>query len=154
MLRAAERWAMTAQQRMRTVLHHFVSTLVPADMPTIALYVALSLAAALVGSIVAVCLLPLVQPGHGVQLAGYRLALPGGLAMQAGMFVGVSLLFAALRWQSARLAARLTSRYAIGLRGRVHAALIDAPLPALSGASSAEIANVLTYNIEIATQGF
>ncbi|ALS96655.1 ATP-binding cassette domain-containing protein [Xanthomonas oryzae] len=145
---------MTAQQRMCTVLHHFVSTLVPADMPTIALYVALSLAAALVGSIVAVCLLPLVQPGHGVQLAGYRLALPGALAMQAGMFVGVSLLFAALRWQSARLAARLASRYAIGLRGRVHAALIDAPLPALSGASSAEIANVLTYNIEIATQGF
>lgn len=154
MSRAAELQAMSAQQRMRTALRHFASTLVPADTPTIALYVALSLAAALVGSIVAVCLLPLVQPGHSVQLAGYRLALPGGLAMQAGLFVAVSLLFAALRWQSARLAARLTSRYAIGLRGRVHAALIDAPLPALSGASSAEIANVLTYNIEIATQGF
>lgn len=146
--------ALPAQQRMRAVLHHFDSTLVPADMPTIGLYVALSLAAALVGSLVAVCLLPLVQPGHSLQLAGYRLALPGGLALQAGVFVAVSLLLAVLRWQSARLAARLTSRYAIGLRGRVHAALIDAPLPALSGASSAEIANVLTYNIEIATQGF
>ncbi|USJ02704.1 ABC transporter ATP-binding protein/permease [Xanthomonas prunicola] len=145
---------MTAQQRMRTMLHQFANTLLPADMPTIALYVALSLAAALAGSIVAVCLLPLVQPGHSVQLVGYRLALPGGLTMQAGLFVAVSLLFAALRWQSARLAARLTSRYAIGLRTRVHAALIDAPLNALSGASSAEIANVLTYNIEIATQGF
>ncbi|PPV08403.1 ABC transporter ATP-binding protein [Xanthomonas bromi] len=145
---------MTAQQRMRTLLHHFLSTLVPADMPTIALYVALSLAAALVGSVVAVCLLPLVQPGQSVQLAGYHLALPGSLALQASVFVAVSLLFAALRWHSARLAARLTSRYAIGLRGRVHAALIEAPLPALSGASSAEIANVLTYNIEIATQGF
>lgn len=153
MLYAPEMPAMTAQQRMRTMLQHFVSTLVPADMAAIALYVALSLAAALVGSIVAVCLLPLVQPGHSVQLAGYRLALPGGLAMQASLFVAVSVLFAALRWQSARLAARLTSRYAIGLRARVHAALIDAPLPALSGASSAEIANVLTYNIEIATQG-
>ncbi|KPL48839.1 ABC transporter ATP-binding protein [Xanthomonas axonopodis] len=145
---------MTAGQRMRAALHQFASTLVPADMPTIALYVALSLAAALAGSVVAVCLLPLVQPGHSVQLAGYRLALPGRLAMQVGVFIAVSVLFAVLRWHSARLAAQLTSRYAIGLRKRVHAALIDAPLPALSGASSAEIANVLTYNIEIAAQGF
>ncbi|MET3147934.1 UNVERIFIED_ORG: ABC-type multidrug transport system fused ATPase/permease subunit [Xanthomonas axonopodis] len=145
---------MTDGRRMCAVLHQFASTLVPADMPAIALYVALSLAAALAGSVVAVCLLPLVQPGHSVQLAGYRLALPGGLAMQACVFIAVSLLFAVLRWHSARLAAQLTSRYAIGLRARVHAALIDAPLPALSGASSAEIANVLTYNIEIATQGF
>ncbi|CAD7717824.1 Vitamin B12 import ATP-binding protein BtuD [Xanthomonas hydrangeae] len=142
------------RDRRRAGLRTFVGTLVPADLPTIALYVALSLAAALAGSIVAVCLVPLVQPGHGVQLAGYRLALPDGLVMQAALFAGVSLVFAALRWHSARLAARLTSRYAIGLRRRVHAALIDAPLPALTGASSAEIANVLTYNIEIATQGF
>ncbi|PPU78694.1 MULTISPECIES: ATP-binding cassette domain-containing protein [Xanthomonas] len=143
-----------ARKRMRVVLHSFVQTLVPADRPAVAAYVVLSLAAAFVGSIVAVCLLPLVQPGHSVQLAGYRLALPGGLPMQAGLFVVVSVLFALLRWYGARLAARLTSRYAIGLRHRVHAALMDAPLPALSGASSAEIANVLTYNIEIATQGF
>lgn len=154
MLRTNEPLAMTAIRRMRVALQQFASTLVPADMPMIALYVALSLAAALAGSVVAVCLLPLVQPGHSVQLAGYRLALPGGLAMQACLFIAVSLLFAVLRWQSARLAAQLTSRYAIVLRARVHAALIDAPLPALSGASSAEIANVLTYNIEIATQGF
>ncbi|MBB5866151.1 ATP-binding cassette subfamily C protein [Xanthomonas arboricola] len=142
------------RDHMRASVRNFVGTLVPADMPTIALYVALSLAAALAGSIVAVCLVPLVQPGHSVQLAGYRLALPDGLPIQVALFVGISMVFAALRWHSARLAARLTSRYAIGLRRRVHAALIDAPLPALSGASSAEIANVLTYNIEIATQGF
>lgn len=95
MLRTDERPAMTAGQRMRAALHRFASTLVPTDMPTIALYVGLSLAAALAGSVVAVCLLPLVQPGHSVQLAGYRLALPGGLAMQAGVFIAVSLLFAA-----------------------------------------------------------
>ncbi|CAD0350218.1 Vitamin B12 import ATP-binding protein BtuD [Xanthomonas hortorum pv. vitians] len=150
----AEMQTSIPRDRMRAGLRTFVGTLVPADGPTIALYVALSLAAALAGSIVAVCLVPLVQPGHSVQLAGYRLALPDGLAIQTALFAGVSLVFAALRWHSARLAARLTSRYAIGLRRRVHAALIDAPLPALSGASSAEIANVLTYNIEIATQGF
>ncbi|MFC7521313.1 ATP-binding cassette domain-containing protein [Xanthomonas populi] len=143
-----------SRDRIRAALRNFVSTLVPADLPTIALYVALSLAAALAGSLVAVCLVPLVQPGHSVRLAGYRLALPDGLPLQVALFAGISLVFAALRWHSARLAARLTSRYAIGLRRRVHAALIDAPLPALSGASSAEIANVLTYNIEIATQGF
>ncbi|MCF5927796.1 ABC transporter ATP-binding protein, partial [Xanthomonas perforans] len=61
---------MTAIRRMRVALHQFASTLVPADMPMIALYVALSLAAALAGSVVAVCLLPLVQPGHSVQLVG------------------------------------------------------------------------------------
>lgn len=139
---------------MRALWRDFVGTLVPADVSTIALYVGLSLLAALAGSLVAVSLVPLVQPGHAVRLAGYALALPAGLAMQVALFAGVSLVFAALRWHGARLAARLTSRYAIGLRQRVHAALIDAPLPALSGASSAEIANVLTYNIEIATQGF
>ncbi|MBB5769532.1 ABC transporter ATP-binding protein [Xanthomonas euroxanthea] len=139
---------------MRAMWHDFVGTLVPADVPTIALYVGVSLLAALAGSVVAVSLVPLVQPGHAVRLAGYALALPQALAMQVALFVAVSLVFAALRWHGAGLAARLTSRYAIGLRQRVHAALIDAPLPALSGASSAEIANVLTYNIEIATQGF
>ncbi|WP_372390691.1 ATP-binding cassette domain-containing protein [Xanthomonas sp. NCPPB 3582] len=143
-----------ARNRFWAVLHRFVDTLVPADRPAVALYVALSLAAAFVGSLVAVCLLPLVQPGHSVQLAGYRLAVPGGLPVQAGVFVVVSVLFALLRWHGARLAARMTARYALGLRQRVHAALMGAPLPALSGASSAEIANVLTYNIEIATQGF
>lgn len=139
---------------MRALWRDFVGTLVPADVSTIALYVGLSLLAALAGSLVAVSLVPLVQPGHAVRLAGYALASADGLAMQVALFAGVSLVFAALRWHGARLAARLTSRYAIGLRQRVHAALIDAPLPALSGASSAEIANVLTYNIEIATQGF
>ncbi|CAD1790851.1 ABC transporter ATP-binding protein [Xanthomonas arboricola pv. juglandis] len=139
---------------MRAMWRDFVGTLVPADVPTIALYVGVSLLAALAGSLVAVSLVPLVQPGHAVRLAGYALALPHGPAMQVALFVAVSLVFAALRWHGAGLAARLTSRYAIGLRQRVHAALIDAPLPALSGASSAEIANVLTYNIEIATQGF
>ncbi|XHH27981.1 ABC transporter ATP-binding protein [Xanthomonas euroxanthea] len=139
---------------MRAMWRDFVGTLVPADVPTIALYVGVSLLAALAGSVVAVSLVPLVQPGHAVRLAGYALALPQALAMQVALFVAVSLVFAALRWHGAGLAARLTSRHAIGLRQRVHAALIDAPLPALSGASSAEIANVLTYNIEIATQGF
>ncbi|WP_058362551.1 ABC transporter ATP-binding protein, partial [Xanthomonas translucens] len=44
--------------------------------------------------------------------------------------------------------------HALRLRRQVHARLLAAPLPALAGASSAEIANVLTYNIEIIVQGF
>ncbi|MCC4589097.1 ABC transporter ATP-binding protein/permease, partial [Xanthomonas sp. NCPPB 1067] len=143
-----------AHDRIRAALCSFVDTLERADRLAVAMYVAVSLAAACVGSIAAVCLLPLVQPGHSVQLAGHLLILPGGLAVQAGLFVVVSMVFALARWHGARLAARLTSRYAIGLRRRVHGALMGAPLPALSGASSAEIANVLTYNVEIATQGF
>ncbi|MCC5069311.1 ABC transporter ATP-binding protein/permease [Xanthomonas campestris] len=146
--------AATSRASVRVVVRSFAATLVRADRSRIALYVLLSLAAALAGSAVAVCLVPLVQPGQGLRVAGQVLVLPGGLPLQASLFVLVSLLFAVLRWQSARLAARLTSRYAIGLRQRVHASLLEAPLPALADASSAEIANVLTYNIEIATQGF
>lgn len=146
--------AATSRASVRVVVRNFAATLVRADRSRIALYVLLSLAAALAGSAVAVCLVPLVQPGQGLRVAGQVLVLPGGLPLQASLFVLVSLLFAVLRWQSARLAARLTSRYAIGLRQRVHASLLEAPLPALADASSAEIANVLTYNIEIATQGF
>ncbi|WP_161963281.1 ABC transporter ATP-binding protein [Xanthomonas campestris] len=146
--------AATSRASVRVVVRSFAATLVRADRSRVALYVLLSLAAALAGSAVAVCLVPLVQPGQGLRVAGQVLVLPGGLPLQASLFVLVSLLFAVLRWQSARLAARLTSRYAIGLRQRVHASLLKAPLPALADASSAEIANVLTYNIEIATQGF
>ncbi|MEA9788379.1 ABC transporter ATP-binding protein [Xanthomonas campestris pv. raphani] len=146
--------AATSRASVRVVVRSFAATLVRADRSRVALYVLLSLAAALAGSAVAVCLVPLVQPGQGLRVAGQVLVLPGGLPLQASLFVLVSLLFAVLRWQSARLAARLTSRYAIGLRQRVHASLLEAPLPALADASSAEIANVLTYNIEIATQGF
>ncbi|MEA9922033.1 ABC transporter ATP-binding protein [Xanthomonas campestris] len=146
--------AATSRASVRVVVRNFAATLVRADRSRIALYVLLSLAAALAGSAVAVCLVPLVQPGQGLRVAGQVLVLPGGLPLQASLFVLVSLLFAVLRWQSARLAARLTSRYAIGLRQRVHTSLLEAPLPALADASSAEIANVLTYNIEIATQGF
>src|SRR3546814_3644169 len=42
----------------------------------------------------------------------------------------------------------------MGLRSQVHARLIRAKLDALANATSAEIANVLTYNIEIIVHGF
>ncbi len=72
----------------------------------------------------------------------------------AGAFALVTAVFAVLRWQASRLGARLTARYGLGLRRRVQARLVDASLPALANATSAEIANVLTYNTEIVVQGF
>jgi ABC-type multidrug transport system fused ATPase/permease subunit len=62
--------------------------------------------------------------------------------------------FAVLRWQAARLGARLVGCYGMSLRRRVHARLLHAPLPALADSTSAEIANVLTYNVEMIVQGF
>ncbi|WP_230812703.1 ATP-binding cassette domain-containing protein [Xanthomonas translucens] len=120
----------------------------------ICLYVALSLLCALAGVVATVALVPLVQPGHALTLGGHVLALPDGILAQAAIFVLASAGFALLRWMGARLAADLASGHAVRLRRQVHARLLDAPLPALADASSAEIANVLTYNIEIIVQGF
>ena len=121
--------------------------------PTLALYVALSLGGALAGSVAAVLLVPLVQPSDGVALPHFLAMLPGGEAA-IGAFVAASALFAVLRWQAARLGARLVANYGLSLRRRVQARLVDAPLVRLAGTTSAEIANVLTHNVEIAVQGF
>ncbi|MFN6505804.1 ATP-binding cassette domain-containing protein [Xanthomonas translucens] len=136
------------------LLHAFSATLDRGERMRICLYVALSLLCALAGVVATVALVPLVQPGHALTLGGHVLALPDGVLAQAAIFVVASAGFALLRWAGARLAASLASGHALRLRRQVHARLLAAPLPALAGASSAEIANVLTYNIEIIVQGF
>jgi len=135
-------------------LHAWMRTLRGVDLAGMAAYVALSLGGALAGSAAAVLLVPLVQPGHALTLGGQALDVHGGIGPRVALFSTVTVLFALLRWLAARLAARLASSYGTGLRRAVHARLIDASLASLADASSAEIANVLTYNVEIIMQGF
>jgi len=137
-----------------TMWRAFLLTFVRGDLPQVAAYVLLSLGAALAGSLAAICLVPLVQPGALAVLDGHTLAGPRSTEMQAAAFALATGSFALLRWQVARLGAGLASRCGMHLRRRVHARLIDAPLADLADATSAEIANVLTYNIEILVQGF
>ena len=132
----------------------FLQPMKGADLAEMAAYVALSLGSALVGGVAAVWLVPLVQPGHAVVLGGRTFDVHGSIDLRAAIFTALTALFALLRWQAARLAARLASRYGMRLRRAVHARLIGASLPSLADATSAEIAQVLTYNIEIITQGF
>lgn len=140
--------------RTRHLLRAFARTLSLAERKRIGIYVALSLAGALAGSVAAVSLVPLVQPGHPLRFGGQAITVPDGIGAQVAIFVAASVGFALLRWLIARLGARLASGYAMELRRRAHAGLIEAPLPALANTSSAEIANVLTYNVEIVTQGY
>jgi ATP-binding cassette subfamily C protein len=144
----------TAPDPAQPLLYAFSATLERGERMRICLYVALSLLCALAGVVATVALVPLVQPGHALTLGGHVLALPDDVLAQAAIFVVASAGFALLRWAGARLAASLASGHALRLRRQVHARLLAAPLPALAGASSAEIANVLTYNIEIIVQGF
>ncbi|WP_425480215.1 ATP-binding cassette domain-containing protein [Dyella monticola] len=132
----------------------FLQPMQGADLAEMAAYVAISLGGALVGSAAAVWLVPLVQPGHAVVLGGRTFDVHGSIDLHAAIFTALTAVFALLRWQAARLAARLASRYGMRLRRAVHARLIGASLPSLADATSAEIAQVLTYNIEIITQGF
>jgi ATP-binding cassette subfamily C protein len=150
---------MTAQpsshaQASRHLLRSLVSTLTKLDVAEVAAYVVLSLAAALAGNLSAVWLVPLVQPGHTLGFGGGMLDLQGGIEVQAAAFAGATAAFALLRWQVARLGARLVGRHGTCLRRMVHARLIDAPLASLADATSAEIASILTYNVEIMVQGF
>ncbi len=143
-----------ARHGRRDLLHALARTLTRADAVRVVAYVLLSLGGALAGSVAAIVLAALVQPGH-VLAFGRGLPVPHGSAeMLALDFVAAMAAFAVLRWFAARLGASLASRYAARLRREVHARLIDAPLASLADSSSAEIANVLTYNVEIVTQGF
>ena len=119
----------------------------------IAAYLLLSLGAALAGSLAAVAVVPLVHSGPNSTPFGGVAALSGTGDLVAA-FVAATVGFALMRWQITRLGARLASRFAMKLRRTVHARLIGAPLASLADATSAEIANVLTYNIEIVVQGF
>ncbi len=118
------------------------------------MYVALSVAGAFAGSLAAVCLVPLVQPGRVLVFGSGFINAHSSIERQIAVFVLMTCAFALCRWKAARLGADLVSRCAINLRGMVHARLIDAPLASLSDATSAEIANVLTHNVEIIVQGY
>ncbi|UPG95192.1 ABC transporter ATP-binding protein [Luteibacter aegosomatissinici] len=124
-------------------------TLLPrAERVSLSMYALLSAGAAVTGSVSAVLLVPLVQPGHALPFASRD------VVINAAWFALSGIAFALLRWQSARLGAAQVARFAVRLRGDVHAHLLQVPMPALAGTSSAEIANVLTYNGETLVQGF
>jgi len=131
-----------------------VRTLSATGLTAIAIYVALSLGVAFAGSLAAVFLVPVLAPGHALLFGHEMPDAASGIETQALTLATATAVFALLRWQTARLGARLSARYAMNLRHSVHARLIGAPLDALADSTSAEIANVLTYNVEILTQGF
>jgi ATP-binding cassette subfamily C protein len=143
-----------ARDRARDLLRSLARTLTGVDLAEIAVYIVLSLAAALMGSLAALLLVPLVQPGAPLTIAGGMFEVHGSVEKQAAYFAAATVSVAVLRWLAARLAARLTSRYSMTRRQLVHARLIDAPLTSLADRTSAEIANVLTYNVEIITQAY
>ncbi len=118
----------------------------------IATYAGLSLGSALTGSLAAMLMVPLVSLGNGA--SGGRFDLHRGIEVQAIAFVIAAAVLAALRWGSSKVAAQLVSAYGAELRRKVHARLIQAPLAALVGTTSAEVANLLTHNVEIMVQGF
>ncbi|WP_426663754.1 ATP-binding cassette domain-containing protein [Rhodanobacter aciditrophus] len=140
--------------RSLELLRALLRTLARRDLAETAAYVALSLGAAVAGALAALLLVPLVQPGHALPFGDGLLGARRGVGAQAASFAAASGAFALLRWLAARLGARLVGRYGVSLRRKVHARLIDAPLAALADATSAEIANVLTHNVEILVQGF
>jgi ATP-binding cassette subfamily C protein len=144
----------SARGRTLDLLRSLARTLTADDLAEIVAYVVLSLATALAGSLAAVLLVPLVQPGHALKLAGGMFDVGGGVEVRAAAFAAATAAFAVLRWTVAWLGARLTSRHGMTRRRLVHARLVDAPLASLADSSSAEIANVLTYNVEFLTQGF
>jgi ATP-binding cassette subfamily C protein len=140
--------------RVHELLRSLVRTLTRVELAETAAYVALSLGSALAGSMAAVLLVPLVQPEHTLPFGGKIFDANRSVEMQAAIFAAATVCFAMLRWLAACLGARLIGRYGMNLRSRVHARLIDAPLASLADSTSAEIANVLTYNVEIIVQGF
>jgi len=145
-----------ARARDTPPLRAMLETLPRDERPEIAAYVAVSLGSAIAGSIAAlllVPLVPLVQPTHALALPAFLLPSPQGDG-PAIVFVIATAVFALLRWHAAQRGARLTARYGMAMRRRVQARLVEAPFPALANATSAEIANVLTHNTEIAVQGF
>jgi len=135
---------------LRSLAHRLMGV----DLAETVAYVVLSLGAAFAGSFATVFLVPLVQPGHPLLFGGSLFDAGGSVEIHVAIFAAATGTFALMRWQAARLGARLVGRYGMSLRRTVHARLIDAPLASLADSTSAEIANVLTYNVEIIVQGF
>ncbi|GGY23021.1 ABC transporter ATP-binding protein [Rhodanobacter panaciterrae] len=143
-----------APDRVHGLLRSLVRTLTHAELVETAAYVLLSLGVAFAGSLAAVLLVPLVQPGHTLPFGNVLFGAGRSVEMQAAVFAAAMVAFALLRWQTARLGARLLGRYGMSLRRRVHARLVDAPLKSLANSTSAEIANVLIRSVELIVQGF
>jgi ABC-type multidrug transport system fused ATPase/permease subunit len=143
-----------APDRTHDLLRSLVRTLTRVELVETAAYVVLSLGVAFAGSLAAVLLVPLVQPGHTLPFGSVLFDAGRSVEMQAAIFAAAMVAFALLRWQTARLGARLVGCYGMSLRRRVHARLVDAPLRSLADSTSAEIANVLIHNVELIVQGF
>lgn len=147
-------WSWFQRGGVNGLSRSFFLTLKVLGLPKIAAYVALSLASALAGGLAALFVVPLIQPGDVAWLGSHGHVLTSSMDMCALFFLCASVTFALARWQAARLAARLASHYGMQLRARVHESLVEARLSSLVDATSAELANVLTHNVEIVTQGF
>lgn len=130
----------------------FAGTIEQALASRIVVYAVLSVGSALTGSATAMLMVPLVSPDNGQ--AGTFFDLRHGLEIQAVAFIGMATVLATMRWAASRVASQLVSAYGADLRRKVHDRLIHAPVAALAATPSAEIANVLTYNVEIMVQGF
>lgn len=135
------------------VLASLWRTLTRAERRKTALYVGLSMVSALAGGLATLLFVPLVQPAHAWPVAGRAFDLHT-IDGQALAFAAATAFFAVVRWQASRVGARLVGAYGASLRCQVHGRLVEAPLRALAGSGSAEIANVLTYNVEIVVQAF
>lgn len=140
-------------RRRLDLLREFASVIGRGGAMRAGAHVALSLIAALMGSVAAIVLVPLIQSGHAPTFGGRVLALPPNARALALIFAVAAGSHLLLRWYISGLGARIISDCAMRLRGRVHARLVDADVVALNGLGSAEITNVLTANVELVTQG-
>ena len=138
----------------RAALRAFAATLPRSDRIRIAACVSASLLAAFAGSLAALLLVPLIQPASVLPFGGGHAGATRDLATDAALFAVATSAFALLRWSAACLGARLAADCGMRLRRAVHARLLHARLEPLADATSAEIANVLTYNVEIVVHGF
>jgi len=141
------------RRRRFDLLREFAPVIGRADAIRAGAHVLLSLIAALMGSVAAIVLVPLIQSGRAPMFGGHVLALPASAGALMAIFVAAIGSHVFLRWFVSGLGARIVSNCAMRLRDRVHARLIDADVAALNGLTSAEIANVLTANVELVTQG-
>jgi ABC-type multidrug transport system fused ATPase/permease subunit len=141
-------------KRICDLLWTLLQPLTSAELTEIAIYVGLSVSSACAGGIAALSLASMVEPGQTLVFAKFLSGVSPSIEMQAGAFTVATACFALLRWQTSRLGARLVSHYGMSLRRIVHAHLIDTQISLLADSTSPEIANVLTYNVEIIVQGF
>jgi ATP-binding cassette subfamily C protein len=144
----------SSSEGWRAALRDFARIFLPRDQAQVAAYIAASLLAALAGSVAALFLAALIQPSTVLPFAGRLPRAAGSFEAHAALFAIATGAFALLRWSAACLGARLASRCGMLLRREVHTRLIRAKLASLADSSSAEIANVLTYNVEVVVHGF